>query len=161
MQRLTVLVLAAFLLAACSDDSRLSESRTQLPTLDEPCSLLSRVEVARATGSQVRKVERGTSMTTLEKSGCLYRTDGPYGAILVDLDRSGEQEFRDFVDEASRGEHGSAEVVSHLGDEAYLFGRASLSVLSGEAVVHVGTQNYRLDGPAVLRSLAELALKRL
>ena len=161
MQRLIVVMLAAIFLAACSDESRLSESRPQLPKFYSACALLSRTEVARATGSRVQKVEPGTSMKTLEKSGCLYRTDGPYGAIVVDLDRSGAQELRARLEQEADQEHPNVEIMSGLSNEAYLFGRTGLTVLSGVAVVSVGTQYHRPDGPAVVRSLAELALTRL
>jgi len=156
------LAIVAFLLAGCSaGPASPSQSVSLLPTLDDPCSLLSRTEVARATGSEVTKVERGMSRLTGETSGCLYRTNGPYGAIVVDLDRGGEAEFRNRLQEESQRTYPNVELVSRLGDQAYLDDRTSLAVLSGRAVLWVGTQFVQPDAPAVLRALAELALARL
>jgi hypothetical protein len=96
-----------------------------------------------------------------ESSGCRYQTNGPYGAILIDLDRAGEQDFRSRLRAESQRTFPNLERVPALGDQAYLYGRTSLAVLSGGAVLRVGAQSYELDGPAVLRALAELALARL
>ena len=80
---------------------------------------------------------------------------------MVDLDRGGEAEFRNRLQEESQRTYPNVELVSRLGDQAYLDDRTSLAVLSGRAVLWVGTQFVQPDAPAVLRALAELALARL
>lgn len=156
------LAIVTVLLAGCSaGPASPRQSASALSTLDDPCALLFRAEVARATGSDVTKVERGVNMVTGENSGCLYRTDGPYGAIVVDLNRSGEQEFRNRLQEEAQATYPNVELVSGLGDAAYLDGRTELLVLSGGAELEVATQFYQPDGPAVLRRLAKIALAAL
>ena len=152
----------ATLLGACSASATRQGETPPIPRLSGPCAFLSRVEVADVTGSRVIKVERGISKSTLEKAGCLYRTDGPYGAIVVGMDVTGIARFQAWLEREARPEaHNIVERVFGLGDEAYLIGRGSLSVRKGPVVFHVGTQYLRLDGPAVLRALAEIALPRL
>jgi hypothetical protein len=161
MRRLVILMMVGLSLSACSARAASPEAAPQIPVLRGSCAFLSRAEVAEVTGSHVAKVERGISKSTLEKAGCLYRTEGPYGAIVVDVDVSGGARFDDWLEREARPEaHNIVERVPGLGDEAYLIGRSGLSVRKGPVVFHVGTQYFALDGPAVLRGLAEIALTR-
>lgn len=164
MARLACLLLSALVVAGCSAERPSAEQTptyAALPTLDDPCSLLTRVEIEEATGSEVTSVERSASKSTLRRAGCIYWTDGPFGAIVVDLTRDAAEAFDATLREESRQEYTNVELVHGLGDEAFLDARSGLVVLVGNDVVDVGTQKYAVDGPAVLRSLAETALTRV
>jgi hypothetical protein len=151
------------LLMACS--SELSGSQEPptptLSTLDGPCTLLTRQEVGSVTSSRVISVDRGISKLTNKPEACLYRTNGPYGAIVVDLTRDDADDFHARLADESAKEFPNVELVPGLGDEAALYGRTSLVVLLGDDVLSLGTQFYELDGPAVLRSLAAIAVTRI
>jgi hypothetical protein len=161
MRWLMTLTLVGLFCNACSADTAPQEDASPISTLRSQCAFLSRGEVADVTGSRVIKVENLISRVTLEKSGCLYRTDGPFGAIVVDMDVSGGARFDDWLEREARPEaHYVVEHVSGLGDEAYLIGRTGMFVRKGSAVFHVGSDYLPPDGPAVLRALAEIALPR-
>jgi hypothetical protein len=164
MARLACLVLSALVLAGCSAKGPSAEptpTSAALPTLDDPCSLLIRVEVKEATGSEVTTVERGVSKSTLKWAGCIYWTDGSFGAIVVDLTRDAAEGFHARLREESQQKYPNIELVHGLGDAAFLDARTALVILAGDDVVDVATQKYAVDGPALLRSLAEIALTRV
>lgn len=162
-RRTAVLLLAtALLLAGCgAGAANSSPSASSPPTLNNPCALLSRSEVARATGGNVTAVELGASMVTGAQAGCIYKSDGPYGAIVVALSRPGGEAFKSRLQQTLDGPQNVVDLIPGLGDEAYLAGRTDLFVLSGGTVIEISTQLYQPDGSAVLRQLAEIALARL
>src|SRR4051794_24894756 len=159
-----VALVFAVALVGCSADA---EVPRQMPPsmsvseLSDPCALLTRVEVEMATGSNVTSVERGIDKVTNEKSGCLYRSDGPYGVIVVGLTRGGADAALARLQQESLDGANIVEAVGGLGDEAFLTGRTELIVVTGTDVVMVATQRFALDGPAVLQELAAMALQRV
>jgi hypothetical protein len=156
------LALAVLLVPACRSAAGSQSSPAAIPTLEEPCALLSRGEIEDVTGSPVVRVHHPISKKTVKpmKDACAYEADRPYGAIIVSLDVDGERAFHREVRELVADPHQVVEIVRGVGDEAYLIGRTHLMVLESGDVFTVGTQYYPPDGPAVLRQLATLALDR-
>ena len=85
---------------------------------------------------------------------------GGTGRSSSTCNRSGERKLHDLLRVEAQRTYPNVERVLDLGDEAYLWGRTELSVVSGDTVVWVGAQFYQRDAPAVLYVLAQIGLAR-
>ncbi len=127
---------------------------------DDPCALLTREQVAAATGSAVLSsgvIPDERFIFPVEPNPCGYETDGRFAEVIVWVGY-GRQAFIDARDRDPR----NTRPVEGIGDEAFEHGKATLWVLVGNGAFSIGTQHGAGDGAvAVLETLARDALANL
>jgi hypothetical protein len=141
---------------------------------DNPCEVLTKAEVASATGLDVREPRRVPNITKVVQAQrshiapepgriCVFDTMSRFGAIniavLPKAERRGKyweartRYFQTFP--------GSARVVSELGEDAWLAGGADLHVLlGGDEYVIISAQYYQPEARTLLVELARTIVNR-
>ena len=115
---------------------------TQAPDLgSDPCALLSIDDVRLLTGSDVtdtRRLGADVMNDPHPVQRCILDTDGPYGRISLAVDADGGDDFARWRD-ANRGADLTA--LAGLGDEAYLYSGAMVSIRVGSAYFEISSQH--------------------
>ncbi|MEO8292974.1 MAG: hypothetical protein ABI635_07510 [Actinomycetota bacterium] len=155
------LAAAAFVfLASTFRAGPVDERLSVLALPDDPCALLTREQVAAATGSAVLSAgvlpdER--FMVPVDPNPCGYETDGRFGQVIVTV----EQGRRAFIEARDRDPRNTQPLES-IGDEAFVHGGADLWVLVGDGSFSIEAQHGAGDAAvSMLQTLARDALANL
>jgi photosystem II stability/assembly factor-like uncharacterized protein len=140
------------------------ESATQglvLPA--DPCQVLTETQVADATGGRVT-TSGPLSASDLKSPSqgvplpCRYRTDSPFGAILVTVDPAHLTAFTSGRDR----DPSNTMTVPNLGDESFLSSGSSIWVRVGDGYFSIGSQlGAGTRAVALLETLANDALQNI
>lgn len=154
--RLFAALLAVTFLTGCFENT--SPDIATKPTEDarsiNPCSLLTREEIATAMGQQVTEA----SVRTSPKPNCRYAVGEGSVTIFVFNDPSAAGAFQT----GKRMQDAQPEAVSGVGDEAYWSpGIKTLNILKGKVYLTVQYYGVRSGSKDSMQALAQKALARL
>jgi hypothetical protein len=152
-------LVASLLVAACTGSNG--------QVVRSACDLLTSNEVEHATAATVLKsgptqlmVDLTSSSNASDLTACSFDTNGPFGAVLVILQRHG---IRAFDDERLRkpppGDASARTDVSGLGDRAFTW-HEGVSVVIGDTYMSISSQNETAGFSANAIELARIALTR-
>lgn len=143
---------------------------------ENPCELLTRSEVAVATGLRVRQARRVPDIEEIiraEKEGraartntiCSYDTPGDIVAITIIVPPVSDRNSAAYLSQREayfRQYPGSARHVSGVGEDAWLAGGATLHVLAGKSAYFiVATRMAQPKSPEVVAAVARAVIERL
>jgi hypothetical protein len=133
---------------------------------DAPCNLFTQTEVASALGIDVKSEHETTSMPDDRDNTaflCVYDTGPPYASLTIQIQRPvSRAQFEQELEKQKR-QNQVIETIRGLGDEAFIEGTVTISVLSGEVNVIASMQHLDNSQGAegALRTIGEIAVRNL
>ena len=158
-------ILLALLMIGCGTDAPAPEKSEEAHAVDptDPCSFLSRRDIAEAVGGDVKEGQEVKSRPNREGESvplCIYTTGPPYASVMIQVESPvTEKEFQRHL----RRDPLNTKEVLDIGDLAYIHGAVSLSVFMADAAVTATVQD--LDSAAntevVLRKIGSAIVRRM
>jgi hypothetical protein len=134
---------------------------------DDPCDLLTREQVALATGLEITNVQRQPNILQTTQPGprCAYQTRSEFSDVTIVIpvaeDRTAEH-YRQWRDEYFATYPGAGRVISGVGEESWLGGGSRLYVLTPQHEnFMLQTQRESPGSADILIALARAVLARL